>query len=105
MQFYSVTKNKLAPIQPLAKFLTFKAIVFLTWWQGVAVAFLFSMGALKGSLAQELKTRTQDFIICIEVCFDCLKASVLCATLKTVEESVSNYLKVESVTSFELSEF
>ncbi|KAK1427173.1 hypothetical protein QVD17_15856 [Tagetes erecta] len=67
VQFYSVTKDKLAPIKPLAKFLTFKAIVFLTWWQGVAVAFLFSMGALKGSLAQELKTRTQDFIICIEM--------------------------------------
>ncbi|MBA0691980.1 hypothetical protein Goari_009578, partial [Gossypium aridum] len=64
--FYAVTKEKLEPIRPLAKFLTFKSIVFLTWWQGVAVAFLFSMGAFKGSLAQELKTRIQDYIICIE---------------------------------------
>lgn len=67
MQFYSVIKDKLQPIKPLAKFLTFKSIVFLTWWQGIAVAFLFSMGAFKGSLAQELKTRIQDYIICIEV--------------------------------------
>lgn len=67
VQFYSVTKDKLAPIKPLAKFLTFKSIVFLTWWQGVGVAFLFSLGALKGSLAQELKTRIQDYIICIEM--------------------------------------
>ncbi|KAJ4831821.1 hypothetical protein Tsubulata_010192 [Turnera subulata] len=67
IQFYSVTKDKLAPIKPLAKFLTFKSIVFLTWWQGVAVAFLFSVGAFKGSLAQELKTRIQDYIICIEM--------------------------------------
>ncbi|KAA8538313.1 hypothetical protein F0562_027864 [Nyssa sinensis] len=67
VQFYSVTKDKLAPIKPLAKFLVFKSIVFLTWWQGVAVAFLFSMGAFKGSLAQELKTRIQDYIICIEM--------------------------------------
>ncbi|KAM7507857.1 hypothetical protein LguiA_018310 [Lonicera macranthoides] len=67
VQFYSVTKDKLAPIKPLAKFLTFKSIVFLTWWQGVAVAFLFSVGAFKGSLAQELKTRIQDYIICIEM--------------------------------------
>ncbi|MBA0837269.1 hypothetical protein Goarm_009441, partial [Gossypium armourianum] len=66
LQFYAVTKEKLEPIRPLAKFLTFKSIVFLTWWQGVAVAFLFSMGAFKGSLAQELKTRIQDYIICIE---------------------------------------
>ncbi|XP_028781631.1 protein LAZ1 homolog 1 [Neltuma alba] len=67
VQFYSVTKDKLEPIKPLAKFLTFKSIVFLTWWQGVAVAFLVSVGAFKGSLAQVLKTRIQDYIICIEM--------------------------------------
>ncbi|KAK4340912.1 hypothetical protein RND71_039413 [Anisodus tanguticus] len=67
VQFYSVTKNKLAPIRPLAKFLVFKSIVFLTWWQGIAVAFLLSFGTFKGSLAQLLKTRIQDYIICIEM--------------------------------------
>ncbi|XP_057952461.1 protein LAZ1 homolog 1 [Malania oleifera] len=67
VQFYTVTKEKLEPIRPLAKFLVFKSIVFLTWWQGIAVAFLFSIGAFKGSLAQELKTRVQDYIICIEM--------------------------------------
>jgi hypothetical protein len=69
VQFYNVIKDKLAPIKPLAKFLTFKSIVFLTWWQGIIVAFLFSMGLVKGSLAKELKTRIQDYIICIEVVF------------------------------------
>ncbi|KAL5541269.1 hypothetical protein UlMin_042491, partial [Ulmus minor] len=67
VQFYSVTKEKLAPTKHLAKFLVFKSIVFLTWWQGIAVAFLFSMGAFKGALAQELKTCMQDYIICIEM--------------------------------------
>ncbi|PHU20047.1 Protein LAZ1 -like protein 1 [Capsicum chinense] len=67
VQFYSVTKNKLAPIKPLAKFLVFKSIVFLTWWQGIAVAFLLSFGTFKGSLVQLLKTRIQDYIICIEM--------------------------------------
>ncbi|XP_061355467.1 protein LAZ1 homolog 1-like [Gastrolobium bilobum] len=67
VQFYSVIKDKLKPIKPLAKFLTFKSIVFLTWWQSVAIAFLFYVGALRGSLAQELKTRIQDYIICIEM--------------------------------------
>lgn len=67
VQFYTVIKEKLEPIKPLAKFLTFKSIVFLTWWQGIIVAFLFSMGAFHGSLAQELKTRIQDYIICIEM--------------------------------------
>ncbi|XP_031743271.1 protein LAZ1 homolog 1 isoform X3 [Cucumis sativus] len=67
LQFYSVTKDKLESIKPLAKFLVVKSIVFLTWWQGVAVAFLFSIGAFKGSLARELKTRIQDYLICIEM--------------------------------------
>ncbi|KAL5714648.1 hypothetical protein ACHQM5_016579 [Ranunculus cassubicifolius] len=67
VQFYTVIKDKLEPIKPLYKFLTFKSIVFLTWWQGVIIAFLFSMGAFKGSLARELQTRIQDYIICIEM--------------------------------------
>lgn len=67
IQFYSVTKEKLDPIKPLAKFLTVKSTVFLTWWQGVIVAFLFSTGYFKGHLAQQLKTRIQDYIICIEM--------------------------------------
>lgn len=67
VQFYAVIKQKLAPIKPLPKFLAFKSIVFLTWWQGVAVAILFSMGSFKGSFALELKTRIQDYIICIEM--------------------------------------
>ncbi|KAJ0976946.1 hypothetical protein J5N97_012420 [Dioscorea zingiberensis] len=67
IKFYSITKDKLEPIKPLAKFLVFKSIVFVTWWQGVAVAFLFSTGVFKGHLAKELKTRIQDYIICIEM--------------------------------------
>ncbi|XP_038700379.1 protein LAZ1 homolog 1 isoform X2 [Tripterygium wilfordii] len=90
VQFYSVIKDKLQPIKPLAKFLTFKSIVFLTWWQGVAIAFLFSMGAFKGSLAQELKTRIQDYIICIEIqylladgsCCCCASLRLPCGTLQ-----------------------
>ncbi|XP_058219846.1 protein LAZ1 homolog 1 isoform X4 [Rhododendron vialii] len=31
------------------------------------IAFLFSMGVFRGALAQELKTRIQDYIICIEM--------------------------------------
>uniref|UniRef100_A0A7N0USJ9 Uncharacterized protein n=1 Tax=Kalanchoe fedtschenkoi TaxID=63787 RepID=A0A7N0USJ9_KALFE len=67
VQFYNVIKHKLEAIKPLPKFLAFKSIVFLTWWQGVAVAFLFSIGAFRGSLALELKTKIQDYIICLEM--------------------------------------
>lgn len=69
VQFYAATKDELAHIKPLAKFLMFKSIVFLTWWQGVAIAILYSLGLFKSPIAQGLqfKSSVQDFIICIEV--------------------------------------
>lgn len=78
VQFYTVTKDELAHIKPLAKFLTFKSIVFLTWWQGVAIALLSTFGLFKSPIAQGLqfKSSVQDFIICIEV--DVLHFSLPC---------------------------
>uniref|UniRef100_A0A5B6ZI85 Uncharacterized protein n=1 Tax=Davidia involucrata TaxID=16924 RepID=A0A5B6ZI85_DAVIN len=69
VQFYTITKDELAHIKPLAKFLTFKSIVFLTWWQGVAIALLYALGLFKSPIAQALqfKSSVQDFIICIEM--------------------------------------
>ncbi|XP_020576557.1 protein LAZ1-like isoform X1 [Phalaenopsis equestris] len=69
VQFYAATKDELEHINPLAKFLTFKSIVFLTWWQGVAIALFYSLGLVKSPIAQALqfKSSIQDFIICIEM--------------------------------------
>ncbi|XP_031491879.1 protein LAZ1 isoform X1 [Nymphaea colorata] len=69
VQFYTVTKDELAHIKPLPKFLMFKSIVFLTWWQGVAIAILYALGLFKSPIAQSLqfKSSVQDFIICIEM--------------------------------------
>ncbi|XP_010690241.2 protein LAZ1 [Beta vulgaris subsp. vulgaris] len=69
VQFYTVAKDELSHIQPLAKFLTFKSIVFLTWWQGIAIAILYDLGLFKSPIAQALqfKSSVQDFIICIEM--------------------------------------
>ncbi|XP_071715430.1 protein LAZ1-like isoform X1 [Rutidosis leptorrhynchoides] len=69
VMFYEITADELAHIHPLAKFLTFKSIVFLTWWQGVAIALLYSFGLVRNPIAQTLqfKSSIQDFIICIEM--------------------------------------
>ncbi|KAL0320119.1 UNVERIFIED_CONTAM: protein LAZ1 [Sesamum radiatum] len=69
VHFYAITKDELAHIKPLYKFLTFKSIVFLTWWQGVAIALLYTVGLFKSPIAQSLqfKSTVQDFIICIEM--------------------------------------
>lgn len=65
VQFYDVTHERLRPIKPLAKFISFKAIVFATWWQGVGIALLCAYGVLPKH--GKMQTALQDFLICIEV--------------------------------------
>nr|XP_025688766.1 protein LAZ1 homolog 2 isoform X3 [Arachis hypogaea] len=65
VQFYNVTHERLEPIKPLAKFISFKAIVFATWWQGVGIALLCTFGVLPKE--GKLQTALQDFLICIEM--------------------------------------
>lgn len=67
VQFYNVTHERLKPIKPLAKFISFKAIVFATWWQGVGIALLCTIGILPKE--EKFQTGLQDFLICIEVSF------------------------------------
>lgn len=67
VQFYNVTHERLQPIKPLAKFISFKAIVFATWWQGVGIALLRALGVLPKE--GKLQTGLQDFLICIEVSY------------------------------------
>ncbi|KAH1209526.1 Protein LAZ1 2 [Glycine max] len=63
VQFYNVTHERLQPIKPLAKFISFKAIVFATWWQGIAVLCTFGVLPNEG----KFQTGLQDFLISIEM--------------------------------------
>ncbi|PNY12473.1 transmembrane protein 184C-like protein [Trifolium pratense] len=65
VQFYNVTHERLQPIKPLAKFVSFKAIVFATWWQGLGIALLCTFRVLPND--GKLQTGLQDFLICIEM--------------------------------------
>ncbi|PPD97411.1 hypothetical protein GOBAR_DD05561 [Gossypium barbadense] len=65
VHFYNATHERLRPIKPLAKFISFKAIVFATWWQGVGIALLCAYGVLPKH--GKMQTALQDFFICIEM--------------------------------------
>ncbi|XP_075079609.1 protein LAZ1 homolog 2-like isoform X3 [Nicotiana tabacum] len=65
VQFYNATHHKLQSIKPLAKFISFKAIVFATWWQGVGIALLCYLRVLPKE--GKFQTGLQDFLICIEM--------------------------------------
>ncbi|BDA41100.1 Transmembrane protein 184C [Coccomyxa sp. Obi] len=75
--FYRGTKYELAPIRPVSKFLTVKAVVFLTYWQGVAIAILVWTGVLRTGDwttydVDDVASGLQEFLICVEMFFAAL---------------------------------
>ena len=72
--FYKAFSVELRPIRPLAKFVCIKAVVFLTFWQGLALHFLAALGFFPEGgeqvttySAADVAEGFQDFLICIEM--------------------------------------
>ena len=68
--FYSGLKKELKPIKPFSKFLSVKAIVFFSWWQGFFIQLAVSFGYIthtafytKDNVARAL----QNWLVCIEM--------------------------------------
>jgi|TARA_B110000091_G_scaffold164916_1_gene176215 hypothetical protein len=68
--FYSGLKKELQPIKPFSKFLSVKAIVFFSWWQGFFIQIAVSTGYIthtafytKDNVARAL----QNWLVCIEM--------------------------------------
>jgi hypothetical protein len=68
--FYFATAEDLHSIRPVLKFMCVKLIVFFTWWQGVGIAILVSMGLIpqvESYSADNVGKGIQEFIVCIEM--------------------------------------
>jgi len=68
--FYHAAEELLRPYRPLPKFLAVKAVIFFSFWQGVALSVAIRLGALKdvgGYTAHEQATGLQDVLICVEM--------------------------------------
>jgi hypothetical protein len=70
--FYMAMKHKLKPINPIAKMLCIKGLVFFTWWQSVGIDMAQSLGFLHTPVlwyGEQVSKAMQDFLICVEMVF------------------------------------
>ena len=70
--FYMETHAWGQEMRPLKKFLVIKAIVFVSWWQSIAIVGLGSLGYVPSTLnysTAEVSMAIQNFAICVEMFF------------------------------------
>lgn len=68
--FYHAAHELLLPHHPFEKFLSVKAVVFFSFWQGVALSIAIRVGLIRdveGFSADAQATGLQDFLICLEM--------------------------------------
>ena len=72
IQFYVQLRKDIAQHKPLLKVLAIKLVIFLSFWQTIAISLLTSSGAIKPSAkfqTPDIKVGIPSFLLCIEMAF------------------------------------
>lgn len=67
LKFYHAVDQELAWCRPFAKFLCIKGVVFMTFWQGLAISVLADVTEMGGADAEAWAKSAQNFLICLEM--------------------------------------
>ncbi|XP_051633207.1 transmembrane protein 184A isoform X1 [Manacus candei] len=108
--FYFATMDLLRPFDPVLKFITIKAVIFLSFWQGTLLAILEKCGVIpevqiidgKEVGAGTVAAGYQNFIICIEMLFAsiALRYAFTCQVYREKKEnSTANLAPMQSISS------
>ncbi|XP_008116602.1 transmembrane protein 184A isoform X1 [Anolis carolinensis] len=108
--FYFATMDLLRPFEPVLKFLTIKAVIFLSFWQGMLLAILEKCGVIpevqiidgKAVGAGTVAAGYQNFIICIEMLFAsiALRYAFTCQVYREKKENATATLApMQSISS------
>eukprot|EP00906_Rhabdomonas_costata_P017592 RCo025391 len=72
LYFYVATHRLISQHKPLWKFFCIKVVIFLSFWQGLAVALLIRIHVIHSTVTMnvnEVAMALQDFLICVEMVF------------------------------------
>lgn len=123
--FYNEFKEDLDPIRPLPKFLIIKAVVFVSWWQGIIIMYMASQHMINPVLdysGEDVAKGLQNLLICAEMLVygvfhhyiftykDFTRGGCLAdwlhdekATMKTPEEALHEMMPVDVVNEGKVS--
>lgn len=105
LKFYHAVDKDLEWCRPFAKFLCIKGVVFMTFWQGLAITILAETTDVGGSDAEEWAMSAQNFLICLEMLLFSI-AHFYCFPTDEWEENYKvNFVKSKFGDSIALGDF